>query len=273
MNVMLAAARKAGRSLARDFGEVEQLQVSLKGPANFVSAADHRAEEILFTELARARPGYSFLMEERGEIKGADATHRWIVDPLDGTTNFLHGIPIFAVSIALEREGELVAGLIYNPADHATFTAEKGKGAFLNDKRIRVAARAELANALIGTGIPHSGRPKHDQFLKELRAVMAVTAGVRRMGAAALDLAWTAAGRLDGFWEHGLRPWDVAAGIVILREAGAYVSDSDGKDRMLEGASIVAGNETIHAKLLKLLKAAGAGAEGASAPPKAALSK
>jgi myo-inositol-1(or 4)-monophosphatase len=265
MNVMLAAARKAGRSLARDFGEVEQLQVSLKGPANFVSAADHRAEEILFAELSRARPGYGFLMEERGEVKGADATHRWIVDPLDGTTNFLHGIPVFAVSIALERDGELVAGLVYNPANHETFMAEKGKGAFLNDKRIRVAARAELAAAVIGTGIPHSGRPNHDLFLKELRAVMAASAGVRRMGAAALDLAWTAAGRFDGFWEHGLHAWDVAAGIVILREAGAYVTDCAGKDRMLEDGGIVAGNETIHAKLLKLLKAAGAGS-GASGP-------
>jgi myo-inositol-1(or 4)-monophosphatase len=273
MNVMLAAARKAGRSLARDFGEVEQLQVSLKGPANFVSAADHRAEEILFAELSRARPGYGFLMEERGEVKGADATHRWLVDPLDGTTNFLHGIPVFAISVALERDGELVAGLVYNPADHETFTAEKGKGAFLNDKRIRVAARAELAAAVIGTGIPHSGRPNHELFLKELRAVMSASAGVRRMGAAALDLAWTAAGRFDGFWEHGLRPWDVAAGIVILREAGAYVSDSTGKDRMLEDGGIVAGNGTIHAKLLKLLKAAGAGSALPGPKAKAAATK
>lgn len=270
MNVMLAAARKAGRSLARDFGEVEQLQVSLKGPANFVTAADHRAEEILFNELSRARPGYGFLMEERGEIKGVDTTHRWIVDPLDGTTNFLHGIPIFAISIALERDGELVAGLIYNPANHETFTGEKGKGAFLNDKRIRVAARSELASSVIGTGIPHSGRPAHDDFLRELRAVMAVSAGVRRMGAAALDLAWTAAGRFDGFWEHGLRAWDIAAGIVILREAGAYVCDLNGKDKMLEDGGIVAGNEAIQAKLLKLLKAARDGATVAGAPPKTA---
>jgi myo-inositol-1(or 4)-monophosphatase len=266
MNVMHAAARKAGRGLARDFGEVEQLQVSLKGPANFVSAADHRAEEILFTELSRARPGYGFLMEERGEVKGADATHRWIIDPLDGTTNFLHGIPVFAISIALERDGELVAGIVYNPANHETFTAEKGKGAYLNDKRIRVAARDELAAAVIGTGIPHAGRPNHELFLKELRAVMAGSAGVRRMGAAALDVAWTAAGRFDGFWEHGLRAWDIAAGIVILREAGAYVTDCAGKDRMLEDGGIVAGNETIHAKLLKLLKAAGA--ESAASVPK-----
>ncbi|MGH6865876.1 MAG: inositol monophosphatase family protein [Methyloceanibacter sp.] len=257
MNVMLAAARKAGRSLARDFGEVEQLQVSIKGPSNFVSAADHRAEEILHAELTRARPGYGLLMEERGEVEGADGTHRWIVDPLDGTTNFLHGIPIFAISIALEREGDLVAGLIYNPVSHETFTAEKGKGAFLNDRRIRVAARTELPACVIGTGIPHSGRPDHERFLAELRAVMAASAGVRRMGAAALDLAWTAAGKLDGFWERNLRSWDIAAGIVVLREAGAYATDENGHERMLETGGVVAGNETIHAKLLKLLKAAG----------------
>ncbi|HUU67460.1 MAG TPA: inositol monophosphatase family protein [Methyloceanibacter sp.] len=274
MNVMVPAARKAGRSLARDFGEVEALQVSLKGPANFVSAADHRAEDILYTELTRARPGYGLLMEERGEIKGDDATHRWIVDPLDGTTNFLHGIPLFAVSIGLERNGEMVAGLVYNPATDETFTAEKGKGAYLNDRRrLRVAARTELAASVICTGIPHTGRPGHDLFLKELRAVMSASAGVRRTGSAALDLAWTAAGRFDGFWERGLRAWDIAAGIVILREAGAYICDGDGKDRMLEQGSIVAGNETIQAKLLKLLKAAGAGGATAAAAAKPALTK
>jgi myo-inositol-1(or 4)-monophosphatase len=257
ITVMLAAARKAGRSLARDFGEVEQLQVSLKGPANFVSAADTRAEEILYTELTRARPGYGFLMEERGEVEGADRTHRWIVDPLDGTTNFLHGIPHFAISIALEREGDLVAGLIFNPANQETFTAERGKGAYLNDRRrLRVAARTELSTSVIGTGIPHSGRPKHDLFLEQLRAVMAASAGVRRMGAASLDMAWTAAGRLDGFWERNLRPWDLAAGIVILREAGGYVSDAEGKDGILAKGNIVAGNEAIHRHLLKLLKTA-----------------
>jgi myo-inositol-1(or 4)-monophosphatase len=259
MNVMLGAARKAGRSLARDFGEVEQLQVSLKGPANFVSAADTRAEEILHAELMRARPGYGLLLEERGDVAGADRAHRFIVDPLDGTTNFLHGIPHFAISIALERDGELVAGLILNPATHDIFTAERGKGAFLNDRRLRVAARTELGSAVIGTGIPHSGRPAHDLFLKELGAVMAASAGVRRMGAAALDLAWTAAGRLDGFWERHLRAWDLAAGIVILREAGGYVTDADGKDGMLDKGSVVAGNEPIHRQLLKLLKTAGAG--------------
>ena len=200
-------------------------------------------------------------------IEGADRTHRWIVDPLDGTTNFLHGIPMFAVSIALVRDRELVAGLIFNPANQETFTAERGKGAFLNDRRrLRVAARTELATTVIGTGIPHSGRPAHDVFLKELGAVMASSAGVRRMGAAALDLAWTAAGRLDGFWERHLKPWDLAAGIVILREAGGYVTDADGKDAMLDKGSVVAGNEPIHRHLLKLLKTAGAAHDIAAAP-------
>jgi myo-inositol-1(or 4)-monophosphatase len=258
MNVMIGAARKAGRSLARDFGEVENLQVSVKGPANFVTAADLRAEEIIFAELSKARPGYGFLMEERGEVEGADRTHRWIVDPLDGTTNFLHSIPIFAVAIALEREGELVAGLIYNPVMNETFTAEKGQGAFLNDRRIRVAARAELGTAVIGTGVPHSGRPGHEQFLREVRAVMASSAGVRRTGSAALDLAWTAAGRFDGFWESNLRPWDMAAGIILTKEAGGYATDMNGKDKIFETGSIVAGNETIQLKLLKILKSANA---------------
>ncbi|MGA7373150.1 MAG: inositol monophosphatase family protein [Methyloceanibacter sp.] len=256
MNVMVGAARKAGRSLARDFGEVEQLQVLLKGPANFVSAADTRAEEILHKELIRARPGYGFLLEEHGEVEGADRTHRFIVDPLDGTTNFLHGIPHFAISIALERYGELVAGLIYNPASNETFTAERGKGAFLNDRRIRVAARTELADCLIVTGIPHRGKAGQEIFLREMRSIMSATAGIRRTGAAALDLAFVAAGRFDGFWERNLRAWDLAAGIVILREAGGFVSDAEGKDRMLDTGSVVAGNETIQRKLLKELKAA-----------------
>jgi myo-inositol-1(or 4)-monophosphatase len=256
MNVMVGAARKAGRSLARDFGEVEQLQVSLKGPANFVSAADTRAEEILHKELSRARPGYGLLLEELGEVEGADRTHRFIVDPLDGTTNFLHGIPLFAISIALERDRELVAGLIYNPASNEMFTAERGKGAFLNDRRLRVAARTELADCVIVTGIPHRGKSGQELFLKEMQAVMASSVGIRRTGAAALDLAWLAAGRLDGFWERNLRPWDLAAGIVILREAGGFVSDADGKDKMLEKGSVVAGNETIQRQLLKLVKTA-----------------
>jgi myo-inositol-1(or 4)-monophosphatase len=256
MNVMIAAARKAARSLARDFGEVAQLQVSIKGPANFVSAADHRAEEILQRELAKARPGYGFLMEEGGEIAGADKTHRWLIDPLDGTTNFLHGIPLFAISIGLEREGQLVAGLIYNPIADELYTAEKGKGAFLNDRRLRVAARQTLADAVVATGIPHRGRGGHVRFLREAEAVMREVAGIRRTGAASLDLAWTAAGRFDAYWEHNLQPWDLAAGIVIVREAGGVVSDMDGGNRMLETGSVLAANPAISKALLPLLAGA-----------------
>lgn len=255
MNIMFNAARKAGRGLARDFGEVEQLQVSLKGPANFVSAADTRAEQILFEELSRARPGYSFLMEERGLIEGPDKSHCWIIDPLDGTTNFLHGIPLFAISIALEREGELVAGLIYNPVTGETFMAERGKGAFLNDRRIRVAARPLLKDCVVVTGIPHRGKGGHERHLIELGAVMREVAGVRRTGSAATDLAWVAAGRFDGYWERGISAWDLAAGIVIVREAGGFVSDADGGRNMLKSGSIVAGNQAVHRQLLKLVAA------------------
>ncbi len=259
MNVMDQAARKAARGLSRDFGEVEHLQVSMKGPADFVSAADTRAEQILFEELSRARPGYGFLMEERGAIEGADKTHRWIVDPLDGTTNFLHGIPVFAISIALERDGEIVAGFIYNPASDETFTAERGKGAYLNDRRIRVAGRTVLDDCVIATGIPHRGRPSHGLFLNECGEIMSRCAGLRRMGAASLDLAWLAAGRFDGFWERNLQAWDIAAGIIMVKEAGGYVTGLGGKPDMLSSGDIVAGNETIQRTLrTTLLKCAAA---------------
>jgi myo-inositol-1(or 4)-monophosphatase len=253
MTMMFAAARKAGRSLARDFGEVEHLQVSMKGPGNFVTAADMRAEQILFDELSKARHGYGFLMEERGIVEGPDKSHVWIVDPLDGTTNFLHGIPHFAISIGLQREGEMVAGLIYNPANGDTFTAEKGKGAFLNDRRIRVAARSRLEDCVIVTGIPHRGRPRHEEYLQQLPRIMAATAGIRRSGSAALDLAWVAAGRYDGYWEMALQPWDIAAGLVLLREAGGFVSDVSGGKTMLDSGNVLAGNEAVHRALQKLL--------------------
>jgi myo-inositol-1(or 4)-monophosphatase len=256
MNVMIGAARKAGRSLARDFGEVAQLQVSVKGPANFVSAADQRAEEIVYRELARARQGYGFLMEEGGAIEGVDKTHRWIVDPLDGTTNFLHSIPLFAISIALEREGELVAGLIYNPVSDELYTAEKGKGAFLNDKRLRVAARRTLQDCVLTTGIPFRGRGGYERFERETGPLMREVAGLRRTGAASVDLAWTAAGRFDGYWEHDLQPWDMAAGIVILREAGGIATDATGGEEMLDKGSIIAANPTIHKLLLASLQKA-----------------
>ncbi len=256
MTVMMNAARKAGRSLARDFGEVEHLQVSVKGPANFVSAADHRAETILYEELNRARQGYCFLMEERGLVEGPDKSHTWIIDPLDGTTNFLHGIPMFAISIALERDGELVAGLIYNPATGDLYTAERGKGAFLNDtRRLRVAARPDLDNAVITTGICHRGKPGQEQNLREIHAVMRDSAGIRRTGVASIDLAWVAQGRFDGYWERHIQPWDMAAGIVLAREAGGFVSDAEGRQNMLKRGDIVCGNEAIHAALLKRIQA------------------
>jgi myo-inositol-1(or 4)-monophosphatase len=256
LNVMTAAARKAGRALKRDFGEVEKLQVSLKGPANFVSAADRRAEETLYAELSKARPGYGFLGEEGGNREGADKTHTWIVDPLDGTTNFLHGIPQFCISIGLQRENTIVAGLIYNPANEELFVAERGKGAFLNDQRIRVAARRRLADAVVACGLPHLGRGDIALGHRETLAVQGHVAGLRRFGAAALDLAWVAAGRLDGYWERDIKPWDMAAGLIIVREAGGFVSDCDGADEMLAKGHIVAGNETIHKELLKALKSA-----------------
>ena len=251
INVMVQAAMKAGRALARDFGEVQNLQVSLKGPADYVSQADRKAEEIIYAELSRARPGYGFLMEERGEVAGDDGQHRWLVDPLDGTTNFLHGIPIFAISIGLERQGQLVAGVVYNPAMDELFTAERGGGAFMNDRRLRVAARNRLADTVIGTGVPHLGRPDHGKYLVQLRNVMAEVAGIRRMGSVSIDLAYVAAGRMDGFWEAGLNPWDLAAGILMIREAGGFVSDMAGGQGMLEGRGIAAGNEAIHRALLK----------------------
>jgi myo-inositol-1(or 4)-monophosphatase len=254
MNVMINAARKAGKSLTRDFGEVENLQVSLKGPANFVSIADHKAEEIIYTELKKARPEYGFLMEERGEVPGPDKTHRWIVDPLDGTTNFLHSIPLFCSSIALEREGVIVAGVIYNPITDELFTAEKGKGAFMNDRRrLRVAARRSLDDCVVATGIPHRGRTGHPTFLSEIATVMGHVAGVRRTGSAALDMAWTAAGRFDGYWERNIKAWDIAAGVVMIREAGGTISDLDGGDQMLETGDVIVGNKEVHRLLLPLL--------------------
>ena len=253
---MIAAARKAARSLKRDFGEVENLQVSLKGPANFVSAADRRAEETLYAELSKARPGYGFLGEEGGVREGDDKTHRWIVDPLDGTTNFLHGIPQFAISIALEREGAIVAGLVYNPANEELFIAEKGKGAFLNDRRIRVGSRKQLREAVLACGLAHIGHGDHDVVKRETGAMLGEVAGLRRLGAASLDLAWVAAGRFDGYWERSLSPWDVAAGIILVREAGGFVSDCEGADQMLEKGSVAAGNETIRKEIVRVLKSA-----------------
>ncbi|HZG27846.1 MAG TPA: inositol monophosphatase family protein [Ensifer sp.] len=252
LNVMVQAAFKAGKSLSRDFGEVQNLQVSVKGPSDYVSQADRKAEKIVKDELLKARPTYGFLGEESDEIKGTDGAHRWIVDPLDGTTNFLHGIPQFAVSIALERNNEIVAAVVFNPATDELYTAEKGGGAFLNDRRLRVAARKELSDSVVTCGVPHLGRGNHGKFLVELRHVMGEVAGIRRFGAASLDLAYVAAGRCDGYWETGLAAWDIAAGILLIKEAGGWVSDFHGKTDMLETGGVIAGNEYIQKALLEV---------------------
>jgi myo-inositol-1(or 4)-monophosphatase len=256
LNVMIKAAQKAGRTLKRDFGEVEHLQVSLKGPANFVSAADHRAEEILFTELTAARPGYGFLGEERGMIEGTDKTHTWIVDPLDGTTNFLHAIPHFAINIALQREGQVVAAVTLNPVANELFWAEKGKGAFVNDKRLRVAARTKMDEAILSAGIPFLGHGQHAQFLKELHQVSQRVAGVRSLGATALDMAWVAAGRFDAFWDRKSHAWDYAAGMLLISEAGGRVTSCEGDDDVLTALSVCAGNLELQPQLLERLRQA-----------------
>ena len=252
LNVMTAAATKAARGLVRDFGEIENLQVSKKGPADFVTTADKKAEEVLVAGLTKARPRFGFLLEEGGKIEGADTSNRWIIDPLDGTTNFLHGIPHFSISIALERDGEPVAGVIYEPITDQMFWAEKGQGAYLNGRRIRVSARRRLEESLFATGIPFASKQDHDRFLSQLKVVMAVSAGVRRFGSAALDLAYVAAGRYEGFWEFGLHPWDIAAGIVLVREAGGFVTDIGGGG-MMESGEILAANDSLHGPLLKIL--------------------
>ena len=257
MNVMTAAALKAGRGLKRDFGEIENLQVSVKGPGDFVTAADHKSERVLFEELAKARPGYGFIMEEGGTVEGTDKSHTWHVDPLDGTTNFLHGLPLFAISIGLEREGQIVAGVIYNPATDDMFYAEKGQGAYLNNHRLRVAARRDFGEALVSCGIPPlANAAAHPRFKLELAAALARAGNLRRLGAAALDLGYVAAGRFDAYWERGIKSWDVAAGIVLVREAGGFVSDADGGDAMLTGRSICAGNELMHRQLIAILREA-----------------
>jgi myo-inositol-1(or 4)-monophosphatase len=256
VKVMIDAARKAGRGLARDFGEVTELQVSKKGAADYVSAADLKAEQTLYEELSKARPGYGFLAEERGLTPGTDKTHTWIVDPLDGTTNFLHAMPHFAVNIALQRDGAVVAGVTYNPATSDLYWAERGRGAFHNGRRIRVAARTRMDEAVFATGIPFMGHGQHGRFLKELHQIAQRVSGVRRFGSAALDLAWVAEGRFDGYWERDLHAWDLAAGLILVTEAGGMVSDADGGGDPLATGTICAANLDLHPKLLERLKAA-----------------
>ncbi|GGC64283.1 inositol monophosphatase family protein [Chelatococcus reniformis] len=256
MTVMTDAVAKAARSLKRDFGEVEQLQVSRKGPGDFVSAADRKTENILRGALEKARPGYGFVLEEGGIVDGTDTSHRWHIDPLDGTTNFLHGLPHFCISVGLEREGIPVAGVVYDPIKDEWFIAERGKGAFVNNRRLRVAARNTLDQAIVLCGIPHIGRPDHERFLRELSVMMVNFAGIRRQGAAALDLCYVAAGRADAYWERNLKSWDLMAGLCILREAGGMASEADGGDDPAGHGSVACGNEHMHRELLRLIRSA-----------------
>ncbi|MDE8345686.1 MAG: inositol monophosphatase family protein [Acidocella sp.] len=267
MTVMQAAAQKAAKRLLRDFNEVENLQVSVKGPSDFVSQADLRAEQSLREDLEKARPGYAMLMEESGASGSDKWSWRWVVDPLDGTTNFLHGIPHWAISIALERRlpdgnSEIAAGVVYAPAANEMFWAEKGVGAYLNDKRLRVSARREYKDAVFATGVPFAATSAANRlaFARTLSTIMPQVAGIRRFGAAALDLAWTAAGRYDGYWEMGIKPWDIAAGMLIVREAGGYATDESGKDVVAD--IVVAANPHLHPKLLTLVQDGLAAAKG-----------
>ncbi|WP_017671010.1 inositol monophosphatase family protein [Blastomonas sp. AAP53] len=260
IRVMESAARKAGGRLRRDFGEVEHLQVSKKGPADFVSKADQRAERILYDELSKARPGWGFLLEEGGDIPAEAGKPRFIIDPLDGTSNFLHGIPHFAISIAVQEPtldgkgwGEISAGLIYQPVTDESYWAEKSRGAWLHDRRLRVSGRRSLNEALIATGIPFLGHGDMAEWTRIFGAIAPEVAGIRRFGAASLDMAWLAAGKFDGFWESGLQPWDVAAGILLVREAGGFVTDYRGGSQPMERQQVIAGNDALHSRLHKLL--------------------
>jgi len=258
LTVMMEAARRASKSLVRDFGEVAELQVSKKGAADYVTAADLKAEETLIRELQKARPGYGILAEERGLVEGTDKTHTWIIDPLDGTSNFVHAIPNFAVNIALAREGQVVAAVTYNPIAQEMFWAERGRGAYVNQsRRLRVAARKTMSEAMLATGIPFAGKPGHAQFLKELHQVMPHVCGVRRFGSAALDMAWVAAGRYDGYWERNLNAWDLAAGQLLVTEAGGMVSEIDGADASPRSTSMIAANLDLHPLIVERIRAAG----------------
>ncbi len=254
INVMIKAARYAGRSLMRDFKEVENLQVSAKGPGDFVTRADYKAEEILREELLEARPNYGFCGEESEEVMGADPTRRWIIDPLDGTTNFLHGLPHWAISMALEHKGEIVAAVVFNPVGEEMFIAEKGGGAWLNDKRIRVSGRKRMIEMIFATGLPFGGRADLPDTLQDLARILPATAGVRRWGAASLDLAFTAAGRYDGFWERRLKPWDMAAGLLLVKEAGGLITSVYKDGNPMEDGSVIASNEPVFNQFVKIIR-------------------
>ena len=254
LNIMIKAARKAGRSLVKDFREVENLQVSVKGAGDFVSRADREAERIIKDELRGARPNYGWVGEETGTEPGEDPTRRWIVDPLDGTTNFLHGLPHWAVSIALEHKGEIVAAVVFDPAKDELFTAEKGDGAFMNDQRIRVSGRRQMIESIFATGVPFGGRGTLPGTLTDLARLMPLTAGVRRFGSAALDLAYVAAGRYEGYWERGIHSWDIAAGILLVKEAGGFVEPLREGQSVVDSGSLIAANAQLFDQLAKVIR-------------------
>jgi myo-inositol-1(or 4)-monophosphatase len=254
LNLMIKAARAAGRSLVKDFREVENLQVSMKGAGDFVSKADFAAEKIIRDELMGARPNYGWVGEESDEVEGIDPTRRWIVDPLDGTTNFLHGLPHWAVSIALEYKGEIVAGVVFDPAKDEMFFSEKGQGAWMNQTRLRVSGRNKMIESLFATGLPFGGRSDLPETIHDLSRIMPTCSGVRRFGAAALDMTYVAAGRYDGYWERGLHAWDIAAGILIVREAGGFVEALDGGNDIFETGTLICSNERIFEQFTKVIR-------------------
>jgi myo-inositol-1(or 4)-monophosphatase len=255
LEIMIRAARAAARHLTRDFGEVEHLQVSIKGPGDFVSAADRRAEQVIRDELRRYRPDFGMLLEESGEEPGR-AKSRWIVDPLDGTTNFLHAVPHWSISIALEQHGDVTAAVVYDPVKNELFAAEKGNGAYLNERRLRVSRRNDMRLALIGCGLPVQDWKGRKTFPRQMERVADECGGLRRLGTCSLDLAYVAAGRQDGFWEFGAKPWDIAGGILLVREAGGRVGRLEGDDDLLAEGTLVAGNPEIYLRLRAILEEA-----------------
>ena len=254
LNLMLKAARRAGKSLVKDFREVENLQVSTKGPGDFVSKADREAERMIKEDLMGARPTYGWLGEESAPEAGADPTRRWIVDPLDGTTNFLHGMPHWAVSIALEHKGEIVSAVVFDAAKDEMFWAEKGAGAWMNERRLRVSGRRQMHEAVFATGVPFGAKKNLPVMLADLARLMPACAGVRRWGAASLDLAYVAAGRFDGYWERELQAWDIAAGILLVKEAGGMVQAVREGDDILEKGAVLCSNDPLFAQFSKIIR-------------------
>ena len=256
LTVMIDAVRKAARGVQRDFGELAHLQVSQKGPGDYVTAADKKCEKVLRDLLSKARPSYGFLMEETGEVKGSDPDHRFLIDPIDGTTNFMHAVPFFGISVALQRKDEILVGVTYNPITDELFHSEKGQGAFLNNKRMRVAARTDIHEALVCTGIPHRGRGGQAENRAEIAMIQAKAIGIRRFGSITLELAYLAAGRIDALWERGMKPWDLAAGILMVREAGGFIADCDSDANPLETGNIVAANADLMPQIRREIAAA-----------------